>query len=443
MIRQECYQSIAALSLWLLVSPASAEKPLIHDFLGLCGHTILFRPDLYAPVCSLVRDYHPVDWDLGEHTEQVPQLPFAKNQVNWDAVYRGWQNRGFRTNVCLQFDAILPERWHDLPKDAAAYAGTFARYFGPSAKSPLLEAIEIGNEPGRYSDAQYTTLLRAVAPALRSADPKLRIATCNLTTSHSTEYAKSVETLMADPRVLSAIDVLTIHTYAQAEPYPTWRRSFPEDPSIKYLEDVRSLATWRDRHAPHKSIWITEFGYDATTKKPDPQSEFARWIGMSDLEQAQYLVRSVLVFSALPVERAYLYWFNDADEPKLHGSSGITRNFQPKPAYFALVQLQKTLGNYRFSRVVEQRAGEVYAYEFSSANNRSERIIAVWSPTGSGRTGKFHLNLPSGFQLATAEEMRVDSRPPTLRTISAAEIPISESPLYLHLIAEPEKRKLQ
>jgi hypothetical protein len=437
------YMLAAVLALSLLASAAFGEKPAIHDFLGLCGHTILFRPALYAPMCTLVRDYHPVDWDLGEHTEQLPDWPFAKNQVNWDAVYRAWQNKGFRTNVCLQFDAIPPPQWHDFAKDAAAYAGTFARHFGPSAKSPLVEAIEIGNEPGRYSDAQYTTLLRTVALAFRAADPKLRIATCNLTTGRSTEYAKSVETLVADPRVLPAVDVLTIHTYAEAEPYPTWRRSFPEDPNIKYLKDVQALGAWRDRHAPDKPIWITEFGYDATTKKPDPRSEFARWMGVSEMEQAQYLVRSVLIFAALPVERAYLYWFNDSDEPKLHGSSGLTRNFQPKPACFALVHLQKTLGNYRFSRVVEQKPGEVYAYEFSSANNSRKRIIAMWSPTGRGRTGKVHLNLPAGFEITSAEEMPIDSRRPTVLQISsAADIPVTERPLYLHLIRVPEERNL-
>ena len=423
----------------LLVAPnAYGERPPIREFLGVCGHTVLFRPELYAPVCSLVRDYHPVDWDLGDQTNRLPDWPFAKNQVNWEAVYRSWQDKGFRTNVCLQFDAISPEQWHDLPNDAATYAEAFAKQFGPSADSPLVETVEIGNEPGRYSDEQYTTLLRAVAPALRSADSKLRIATCNLTTGSSTDYAKSVKTLTADPSILPAIDVLTIHTYAEAEPYPTWRRSFPEDPSIPYLNDVQELAVWRDRHAPDKSIWITEFGYDATTKKPDPQTEFAQWSGVTELQQAQYLVRSVLVFSAMPVERTYLYFFNDTDEPKLHGSSGITRNFKPKPAYFALAHLQKTLGDFRFSRIVEQKAGEVYAYEFASLTEPRELVIAAWSPTGSARTDKINLTLPTGFRIVRAEVMPVDARPPRdLQISTPLEVPISESPLFLRLTSAP------
>jgi hypothetical protein len=434
----ETAKSFAVLTLLLVAPKAYAERPPIREFLGICGHTVLFRPELYAPVCSLVRDYHPVDWDLGDQTNRLPDWPLAKNQVNWEAVYRSWQEKSFRTNVCLQFDAISPEQWHDFPKDAAAYAGAFAKRFGPSAAAPLVEAVEIGNEPGRYSDEQYTTLLRAVAPALRSADSKVCIATCNLTTGSSTEYAKSVKTLTVDPGILPAIDVLTIHTYAEAEPYPTWRRSFPEDPNIPYLKDVHELAVWRDRHAPDKSIWITEFGYDATTKQPDPQTEFAQWSGVTELQQAQYLVRSVLVFSALPVERAYLYFFNDADEPKLHGSSGITRNFQPKPAYFALAYLQKTLGDFRFTRVVEQKAGKVYAYEFTSLTEPKELVIVAWSPTGSARTDKINLTLPAGLRIVAAEEMPIDSRPPRILQISSPiEVPICESPLFLRLSPTP------
>lgn len=417
---------------------AQAEPPLMRDFLGVCGHTVLFRPELYAPVCTLVRDYHPVDWDLGDQTDQLPKWPLAKNQVDWNAVYSSWHAKGFRTNVCLQFDAIAADKWQDMPRDAAAYAASFAHRFGPSAESPLVEAIEIGNEPGRYSDDEYATLLQAVAPAVRVADGKLRVATCNLTTGKSHDYAKSVATLTADPRILPALDVLTIHTYAEAEPYPTWRRSYPEDPSLRYLKDVQDLAKWRDRHARGKAIWITEFGYDATTKTPDPQTEFAKWQGVTELQQAQYLVRSALLFSALPVERAYIYFFNDADEPKLHGSSGITRDFQPKPAYYALKHLQETLGNLRFARVIEEKPGDVYAYEYVSPAKPNERVVVVWSPTGNDRTANWRWYPPAGYQIMSAEAMPLDEKPPhAVEVPSANEVPLSESPLFLRLAPTP------
>ena len=63
-------------------APASA-KPLFREFMGVCGHTIQFKPDLYAPVCRAVRDYHPLDWDTGDDTSFSPPFPFARNGVDW------------------------------------------------------------------------------------------------------------------------------------------------------------------------------------------------------------------------------------------------------------------------------------------------------------------------------------------------------------------------
>ncbi len=413
---------------------AEALRPAIGDFLGICGHTIQFKPELYAPVCTLVRDYHPVVWDLADRTDQLPPFPLAKNKVDWNHVYSAWAAKKFRTEVCLQFDSIPPDRWRGLEADSAAYAAAFATHFGPSAKTPLVEAVELCNEPGNYSDAQYAALLHAVVPALRKSDPKLKIATCNLTVGASTKYSKSVTTLSADPQVLRALDVLTIHTYAQAEGWPTWRRSYPEDPKLAYLTDVTELAKWRDQHAAGKAIWITEFGYDATTGKPDPKTEFARWVGVSETQQAQYLVRSVLLFTALPVDRAYIYFFNDKDEPKLHSSSGITRNFQPKPAYHALAHLQATLGNYRFSRMVAQKPGEVYACEFVRVDAPADRIIVAWSPTGANRSATVTIDLPPHTRIARVQKMPLSGdAAPGLGVPPAGAIPIDESPLYLFL----------
>jgi hypothetical protein len=428
--------------LWVLVIRtdvclAEAPRPLMRDFLGICGHTIGFKPALYAPVCTLARDYHPVEWDLDGQTDVLPDFPLAKNKVDWDAVYGSWRKVGYRTDVCLMFDSIKPDHWHDLGPDAGRYAAAFAKEFGPSAKKPLVDAVEIGNEPGNYSEAQYVTLLKSVAPSLRRADPRLAVATCNLSVGKSTHYSKSVNTLLADPAILPAIDVLTIHTYAQIEPYPTWRRSYPEDPKLKYLTDVTDLARWRDQHAAGKSIWITEFGYDATTNKPDPKTEFAHWVGVSDKQQAQYLVRSALIFSAMPVDRAYIYFFDDRDEAKLHASSGITRNFKPKPSYYALAHMQKTLGNYRFSRIVMQKPGELYAYEFSPVDAAANRIIVAWSPTGSERSVTAAVPIPTGSKIIRAERMPLNSRAVENVAISSADtVPIDESPLYL-FVSQP------
>jgi serine/threonine-protein kinase ATR len=83
---------------------------------------------------------------------------------------------------------------------------------------------------------------------------------------------------------------------------------------------------------------------DSSTKSPPPKGDFAKWVGVSDEQEAQYIVRSFLVLSAMDVDRAYLNFFNDKDEPQLHATSGITRNFKPKPSFYAMSHLYRSLG---------------------------------------------------------------------------------------------------
>ena len=314
----------------LVVSaPETASRPVLSEFLGLNGHTVQFKPDLYQPVGRLVRDYHPVQWDLGDEPSKPPQFPLARNKVDWNQVYGSWKKAGWETEACLMFESVDRAKWKDLPGEARAYGKAFAEAFGPSGTRKLVRAVEIGNEPGSWSDEDYATMFRAMAEGLRSGDPALRIATCNLTASGSGKYEKSVRCIEG---LLPLVDVLTIHTYPMLEQWPTWKRSFPEDPRLpRYLPDVAALCRWRDQKAPGKPVWITEFGYDACTQPPPADGDFKQWTDVTDARQAQWLVRSVLVFSSLPVERAYIYFFNDDDKPGLHASSGLTRHFQPNP----------------------------------------------------------------------------------------------------------------
>ncbi len=373
---------ILLLTLALSTASLRAEekpRPLMRDFIGLCGHTVQFQPALYAPVTRLVRDYHPIDWDFGDDTSYALKLPMARNGVDWAQVYGPWAKAGYRTEASLIFDNLKPDAWRDLPRDAFAYGKAFATALGPSAKVPLVEAAEIGNEPGKYDDATYRKLFEAMAGGLRAGDPKMRIATCAANLGKSGSYSKSVDCLAG----LEALyDIINIHNYAEITGWPTWARSYPEDPKIGFLKDIGHVLTWRREHAPGKEVWLTEFGWDATTKPAPTTGDFAKWIGSSEREQAMWTVRGYMVLCAAGLDRAYLYFFNDDDTPHLHGSSGLTRNFVPKPAFHAVAHLQKTIGDYRLTKVVREDAEQGYVYEFTKGDDAKQRILAVWKPAG-------------------------------------------------------------
>ena len=269
-------------------------KPVFRDFMGLNTHTVRFKPELYKPVTRLLRDYHGFKWDVGDETDFRTQFPFARNRVDWGSMYESWNKAGYSIDVSLMFDDTKPAAWRDLKRDALEYGYQFAHFFGPSGKK-LVESVEIGNEPGNYDDTAYRTLFENVARGMRRGDPGLLISTCAVYARPSGPYHKNIAILKG---LESLYDVVNVHSYAEAEGYPTWRRSFPEDSKLEFLPKIREVISWRNQNAPGKQIWLTEFGWDSTTKPQATEGTFKQWVGVTDLQQAQYLVRAFLQFSA-------------------------------------------------------------------------------------------------------------------------------------------------
>lgn len=409
-------------------------KPLFHDFMGLNVHTVLFKPDLYRPVTRLVRDYHPFQWDVGKETDQVPRFPMARNGVDWEALYGGWKRSGYVVNVCLMFDDTPPKAWKDLARDAESYGFEFARAFGPSGSRKLVESIEIGNEPGGYDDGSYRTLLQGAARGIRRGDPRMLISTCATFARSSGAYHKNLEVLKG---LRDLYDVIGVHSYPDVEGYPTWRRSFPEDPRLDFLPRIREVLAWRDIHAPGKPVWLTEFGWDATTKPQATEGTFQKWVGVSDEQQAQYLVRAFLTLVELDLDRAYIFFFNDDDKAEVHGASGLTRGFRPKPAFHAVAHLLATLGDYRLGRVVREKPGEAVVAEFRHGIDPDRSIWVAWAPTGEGRNATARLRIPAG-KIERAERMPLKGGPAETvrwarREGGDVELEIGESPAYLWL----------
>jgi len=374
-------------------SSSKKTKPLFRDFMGLNVHSVAFKPEIYKPVCRLLRDYHPLDWDLGDDTSSTPPFPLARNQVSWDHEYGTWKSDGYDVDACIQFESIPEKKWKNLGEDFYNYSRTFARFFGPSSTRASVSSVEIGNEPGKYSDAAYRTLFEKGARGLREGDPKLKIATCNMVVGKADDYSQSFSCIKG---LESLYDVINVHSYAFAEHWPTWRHSYPEDPTIDYLKPVTNAIQWRDENAPGKEVWLTEFGWDSSTKPPPATGDAAKWVGNTDMQQAQYIVRSFLVLSGMDVDRAYIFYYDDDDAPTLFGASGLTRHFTPKPSFHAVTHLYKTLGDCRFERIVPTGDTGVDVYEYRSAKDPGSAIWAVWSPTGANKEVEAVLPSPGG-----------------------------------------------
>jgi len=385
----------------LLLTLASGPKPLMRDFIGLNTHTIQFRPDLYWPVAHIVRDYHPVIWDLGNDPTNATRFPFTPEGISWNQVYGPWKQAGYHIDVTAMYDTISADKWTDVPHQAFAYGESFARFFGPSGDSKFVDSLEIGNEPSKSTAAQYRQMFESMARGVRQGDPKMLIATCAVALGDKDPYSKDVNCLNG---LQSLYDILNVHTYAFKSYWPTWERSNPEDPATTFLKIPQQIIDWRNANAPGKQVWVTEFGWDSSTKPAAKTGDMSKWVGSTDTEQAQFIVRAYLLFAAMDLQRAYLFWFNDSDEPSLHAASGLTRNFVPKPSFYAVTHLLQTLGDYRFDRVLVKDQDGAYAYKFKHRSRSGDSIVAVWMGTRHGE--KTEVTLPAlGGKVVRAERM--------------------------------------
>ncbi len=375
---------------------AAANKPLMKDFMGLNGH-FQFKPDLYKQVVKQVRNYHNVDWDVAKPGDPIT-IPNTINGVDWkNDLYLFWKNAGFETDICIQFASFGAENqnfktiWKGKEQWSYDYTKAMAKYFGPSGTEKLATTFEIDNEPGKRVDAAtFQTIFKQMAKGIRDGDPKAKIVTPTIQARAADDYSQDVRTFYGQADILPLYDVLNVHTYPtlpQGAGNPnSWNRTYPEDASANYLKVAQEVIDWRNTTAPGKQVWITEFGYDAPTEAAmkNRTGWFLEldWQGHTDLQQAQYLVRSFLAFAPMDINRAYLYYFNDEDEAAFHAASGLTRKFVPKMSFYAVKQLYNTLGEYRFARVIKKETGDVFVYEFRHGSDPNNRVWVAWSPTG-------------------------------------------------------------
>lgn len=446
-------QVVAAVVVLLCATPSvglaeNLAKPLIRDFVGL-NVDVNFRPELYVPICRLVRNYHNIAWDVNRPGDALT-FPRCVNGVDWDQhVYTPWKKHRFEIDLCAQIDQFgsgqgdYKKLWEGQEKWCRQYGNEMAKYFGPSGAHKLVTSIEIGNEPGKnFEDELYRRLFKAMSQGIRAGDPKVRIVTAAARPGAADEWVKSLDETYSARDLLPFYDVINLHDYASKEAgkgQSPWDRSYPEDPQIRYLREIDDTIRWRNEHAPGKKIWLTEFGFDACTAEAMQHRDgwFAKlnWRGQTDLEQAQFLVRSLLNFSERDLNRAYIYFYNDNDQAAVHDASGLTRKFEPKPSYWAVRHFSKVLGNFRFSRVVERRPDELAVFEFKHQSSADRLVWVAWSPTDDNQTHKIILSgLPTIPVMA--ERMPTNDGPPkraNWRSMGnkSIQLEIDGSPIYL------------
>jgi hypothetical protein len=195
---------------------------------------------------------------------------------------------------------------------------------------------EIWNEPDNVHfwkpapDARaYATLLKWASAAVRRADPAARVIFGGIN-PFDTSFLGTV----AAEGAWSSFDILAIHPYVN-----------PRSPEQGQLERAAdAVRTVMDRYGT-RPLWVTEIGWSSGVGDRQPDDS------IDESDQADYLVRALLLLWQAGVER--IFWYTLKDDPGnpyglIAEGRGYADYSRPKPAWYAFRHLSTLLRNTHF-----------------------------------------------------------------------------------------------
>ena len=268
-----------------------------------------------------------------------------------------------------------------------------------------LHAFSKGNEPELkgVSPVVYLEGLKKEYAAAKALSPwnTLGAPTCNI-------WPTALEWLEAFYRAGAKdyFDVLDLHTYTTP----------PED-LFGRIQRVREIMA--EHGDADKPIISTEFGYADTPEGPE---------GVTPLVQAQYLARGLVIHYVLGFKRVYVYSFFDiGNDPHYneHHFGLLDYDLQRKPAYHAVCNLGRVLGDCDLEGKVEGLNAPDYGYRFKT-KDADRRVLVVWNAEAE-RLGTFS---------TAANQVEIIDMLGRLRKLALGEsgrfsVPFGPSPVYI------------
>lgn len=346
---------------------------------GLNSHLLSRYPDptsMDVPA-QLVADLG-VEWVREDfHWHRIQPDPFTYDWTFSDAAMRALLQRKLNVLGVLgpSVGWATPQR-NDVDNDVSFYPPD-PRLFADYARAVVnrykryVTHWEIWNEPdleyfwrGGPNAVAYAQLLMTTAQAIRSVDPTAKILIGGLN-PFDTSFLRTV----AAQGAWNSFDIIAIHPYVNP-----WG---PEEGNLSAVTDgVRLVAS----QYGDKPIWATEVGWASGPSDRDPAGK------TNEQDQANYLVRSLLMLWQAGVEHSFWYTLKD-DPGNPYGlfalGNGRTDFSKPKPAYRAFQTLNRELKDVSFigkGSLFKQE--NLFSFETFGSWQRPSQPNGTFTPTG-------------------------------------------------------------
>ncbi|NTU81228.1 MAG: glycoside hydrolase family 5 protein [Chloroflexales bacterium] len=382
--------------------------------------------------------------------------PNPDRNYNWGAL--ATFERDLAVNVALKLEPVViiddSPAWATIkPSSCAAikdeYHAEFAAFMQALVNryKDRVSYWELGNEPDvdpslvatdnvfgcwgdisdpYYGGERYGRMLRAVAPAIRRADPGARIVIGGLllATPNTTDPGMGHPEAFLDGILRAgaggSFDILAYHAY-------------PSYPNQQIDYDLEAGNGWRDyggwtvgkarylrgvmqRYGLNKPLWLDETGLLCTP----PYAECTSPTSAFFQAQADHIVRIASRAAAAGVQQVSWYTL---DGPGWRSSALLDENQQPRPVYTTYQHLIRRLGQY-FGVAATTYSAETEAYRY---NKGSTVVDVVWSRSSAVRT----IEVPIGRFLAAYSR---DGLPLTPRLGATAQIDVGFSPVFIERV---------
>jgi len=322
----------------------------------------------------------------------------------------------------------------DDPLRFARFAATTARHY-----RGRVPAWEVWNEPNfsqfwkpRPDAARYAALAALAARAIHHADAGAMIVTGGLAPTldflaYHRDWGFLTAATRAEPDLLSLFDAGALHPYTFLQAPPPEDDTNALGPSVPH-QIADFAARLGEAGAARLPIWVTEIGWHTAQ-----DSVFGP--GVSETDQARFLVRSVTLAIAAGAER--VCWYTGTDYANfLHDKEAAFGLFRytpgeppdPKPAFTAAATLSRVLGRARFARDLRaalELPSDAYAFSFRRA---LQTIIVLWT------TSEARVDVPA---TGTVGLVTMDGTASNLGRPASVALTLGPDPVYLILDQRP------
>lgn len=305
------------------------------------------------------------EWDASLSRAKELGVQWIKVQVNWGFLQPDGQNPehqrfndflinietaeqfGFKVMLSIAKAPAWTRANHagDGPPDNPQALGDFITMILGTKMGPIIDAIEIWNEPNlrvdwatdahAFTGQAYMALFGSAYGAIRGYRSDIVIITAGLAPAANTDATRNDREFFAEMYAAGLGNyrdiVVGAHPYGWANPPdarccdPSLERGWDDQPQFFFLDNISDKRAIMDRNG-HQDIpmWITEFGWavweDLGVPLPDPAENNLWMMENSPMEQALYTIRAFEIGLADPRIGVMILWNLNHANPSTIGN---------------------------------------------------------------------------------------------------------------------------